>query len=68
MAEEQELTSVAEAAERLGQTPQHVRRLVRSGALIGHKVGRDWVFLAGSVEQYIAQRENLRLPLGTESR
>ena len=52
-----------EAAERLGYTRQHISRLVRTGRLLGRKVGRDWIVSSESVERYAAERENLSLPL-----
>jgi hypothetical protein len=37
------VVSVLEAAERLQLDPSRVRRLLNSGALVGHRVGRAWV-------------------------
>jgi len=54
----------AEAAERLGYTVQHVRRLIRQGTLEGEKMGRDWIVEARSVVNLLGKRENLSLPLG----
>jgi len=53
----------AEAAERLGYTVQHVRRLIRVGTLDGEKMGRDWIVEAKSVTGLLEKRENLSLPL-----
>lgn len=55
--------SSQEAADRLGYTRQHVRRLIRTGQLRGHKLGRDWFVDAVSVDQYIASLENHELQL-----
>jgi excisionase family DNA binding protein len=53
----------ADAARQLGYTVQHVRRLVRQGTLSGVKMGRDWVVQQSSVQELMALRENLSLPL-----
>ena len=37
--------STREAAERLGLTDAHVRKLLAQGALPGQRVGRTWVVL-----------------------
>lgn len=52
-----------QAADRLDYTVQHVRRLLREGRLAGSKVGRDWLVLETSVEEYATRRANLTLPL-----
>src|SRR5690606_9169543 len=52
-----------EAAALLGYTPQHVCRLVRSGALEGKKLGRDWIVLRESVRRRLESRVNYSLPL-----
>lgn len=52
-----------EAAEILGYTVQHVRRLIREGKLPGKKLGRDWMVERAAVEKFMASRDNLRLPL-----
>lgn len=51
------------AADRLGYTRQHVRRLIRTGQLKGAKVGRDWVVDPDSIDTYVASLENHELPL-----
>lgn len=58
-----ELLTSAEVARTLGYTVQHVRRLVRQGDLRGQKLGRDWVIPRGSVENFVANKENVELPL-----
>ena len=55
--------SSAEAADQLGFTVQHVRRLIKQGDLDGVKIGRDWVVNAASVVEFLQRRENLDLPL-----
>jgi excisionase family DNA binding protein len=62
MADGMYMTS-AEAAERLGYTVQHVRRLVRQNRLEGFKLGRDWVVVCASVDNMLARDEYLALPL-----
>jgi len=58
-----EFISSASAADRLGYTVQHVRRLIRQGDLKGLKLARDWVVEATSVDEFLIRRENLNLPL-----
>ena len=62
-AEMTEYITSADAARQLGYTVQHVRRLVRQGTLSGVKMGRDWVVQQNSVQELMARRENLPLPL-----
>jgi len=38
-----ELLTVRQAAEILGNTVQHIRLLIRTGQLKANKVGRDWI-------------------------
>lgn len=52
-----ELLSTKEAAERLGVTPQHLRRLIESGQLRADRVGRQYVVDAASLEALRAARE-----------
>ena len=58
-----EFVTCLDAADALGYTVQHVRRLVRDGQLEGLKVGRDWVIPRDSVDTFLAGRENLELRL-----
>ena len=44
-----EWLTVKEAAELLGYTPQHVRRLIIAGDLTGQKRGRDWFVTRSSL-------------------
>lgn len=48
--------SVAEAASRLGLDPSRVRQLLRSGALNGRRIGRDWVISAEAVSALVNDR------------
>jgi excisionase family DNA binding protein len=45
--------SVAEAASRLGLDRSRVRQLLRSGALDGRRIGRDWVVSAEAVADMV---------------
>jgi excisionase family DNA binding protein len=58
-----DLITSADAARQLGYTVQHVRRLMRQGILSGVKMGRDWLVQQCSVQELMARRENLPLPL-----
>ena len=49
--------STKEAAERLGVTPQHLRRLIELGQLSAGRVGRQYVVDATSLEVLRAARE-----------
>jgi len=40
-----DIYSTNEAAQKLGLSPDHVRRLVRDGEIKGKKLGHDWVVL-----------------------
>jgi excisionase family DNA binding protein len=62
VAEPSYITS-GEAAQRLGYTIQHVRRLIRQHRLEGFKLGRDWVVLSSSVDAWASRVEYLDLPL-----
>lgn len=63
-----DLITSADAARQLGYTVQHIRRLVRQGTLAGVKMGRDWLVQQSSVQELVARRENLPLPLGEAQR
>ncbi|HOY51436.1 MAG TPA: helix-turn-helix domain-containing protein [Prolixibacteraceae bacterium] len=43
-----------EAARMLGFHVEHVRRLLREGDLKGEKIGKAWLVLRKSVEDYIS--------------
>lgn len=53
----QDSLSTKAAAERLGVTPQHLRRLIESGQLSAARVGRHYVVDATSLEALRAARE-----------
>jgi excisionase family DNA binding protein len=58
--------STREAAERLGVTPQHLRRLIESGQLAAERVGHRYIVDGDSLEALRAAREALaHLPPGT---
>ena len=46
--------TLVEAAEISGYTPSHLRYLVRTGRLVGVKLGRDWFTTAEALERYKA--------------
>jgi DNA (cytosine-5)-methyltransferase 1 len=46
--------SVAEAAKLLGLSEQRVRTLLRSGALEGRQLGKQWVTTAGAVSDFLS--------------
>jgi|FLYL01.1.fsa_nt_gi excisionase family DNA binding protein len=48
--------TAAEAADMLGVTPRHVRRLVREGRLRGWRVGSSWVLPVHEVAHYAVHR------------
>jgi len=50
------LISTSEAAQQLGCTVQHVRLLIRKGAITGEKLGRDWVAEDDSVKAFALRR------------
>ncbi|MDQ6907633.1 MAG: helix-turn-helix domain-containing protein [Chloroflexota bacterium] len=53
----QDSLSTKDAAERLGVTPQHLRRLIESGQLPAERVGRQYVVDSASLEALRAARE-----------
>lgn len=48
--------TIAAAADRLGYTARHVRRLANSGDLAGCRDGRDWQLDAAAVEHFARTR------------
>ncbi len=54
---EHDSLTVDEAAQALGYSLQHTRKLIREGSLQGVKRGRDWFVIIESVEEYIARRD-----------
>jgi excisionase family DNA binding protein len=50
--------TVGQAAEVMGVTARHARRLAKSGAIIARLVGRDWQIDAGSANQYSERRKS----------
>ena len=43
-----------EASKRSGLSKSHLTRLLKSGALEGFQLGRDWLIYTDSLEKYIA--------------
>lgn len=56
--------NTAEAAQALGYSVQHVRRLLREGELDGFKQGRDWILPRDALVRFQASRQNLELDFG----
>ena len=48
------LISVREAAENSGYSTQYLCRLLRTGKLVGRKVGQVWLIQMESFESYLA--------------
>ncbi len=55
----QDLISLAEAAERYGLTSTYLRQLAIKGRLKARKIGRNWVTTPGDVEDYINTRQKI---------
>jgi hypothetical protein len=51
-----ELLTLAEAAERSGKSTSTLRTQIKRGILPGRKIGRDWVITAGALRRYIEER------------
>lgn len=49
----EQLISLAEAAELCGLSPDHLRKLVRSGTVWGTKIARNWVTSEVAVREYM---------------
>ena len=49
-----DLISLAEAAELSGMSQSHIRLLVRTGKISGKKIGRNWVTTEESLRTYLA--------------
>lgn len=47
--------TTAEAAERSGYHPHHVRALVREGKIVGRKFGIVWQISRASLDEYLQQ-------------
>ena len=52
------VSSVEEAARKLGLDPSHIRRLLARGEIKGRKLGRDWVVLSLDYERKRKPRES----------
>ena len=50
--------SIQAAAEYSGYNTQYLRRLVRSGAIEGLKVGQVWLVSIASLDEYLARIRN----------
>ena len=47
------LIPVKEAAESSGYSPQYLRRLLRTGKLVGRKLGQVWLIEKSAFEDYL---------------
>ena len=54
--------TVAEVAARIGVATEHVRRLLRTSALKGDRVGRQWRVSSDALSAYMAGREQTQGP------
>ncbi len=57
-----ELVSLAEAASKVGLSPNSLRRYVLQGKLRARKVGRNWVTTLAAVKEYMSSRDASRAP------
>jgi len=53
-----ELWSVRDLADMAGVTTSYIRRLVRLGKILGHKVGRDWVISRSEARRWLQERKD----------
>jgi len=51
-----EFMSVEEVAERLRYSPQHIRRMIKSGSLKGCRTGKKWKIRTEWFQTYYKQR------------
>lgn len=56
------LVSLAEAASKVGLSPNSLRRYVLQGKLRARKVGRNWVTTLTAVKEYMNSRDASRAP------
>lgn len=61
------MAPLAEAAERLGVSDGHVRRLIANGELRARKFGRSWVVDVASVNERLAAKPDRGRPLGPKA-
>ncbi len=50
----QTVFTVASLAELLGRSRSSIRDMARDGRLLGHKLGRSWLFPSGALDQLFA--------------
>ena len=55
---QERIYSVAETAQKMGVTPQYVRKLIRSEALAATGVGKQWVVSEDALREYF-KRNNI---------
>ena len=51
---EEDYISTKEAAKKAGFSEEHIRKLVKKRLLKGRKIGRDWLIVPSSVDEYLA--------------
>jgi len=59
MRQERSYLTVEDVAKRFGVNPTTVYRLVQQGRLPGFKVGNQWRFSEGRLEEWVADRERV---------
>lgn len=57
-----QLLSLAEAASKVGLSPNSLRRYVLQGKLRARKVGRNWVTTLAAVKEYMRSRDASKAP------
>lgn len=57
-----ELISLREAADKVGLSPNSLRRYVLQGKLQACKIGRNWVTTISAIEQYMSHRDASKVP------
>ena len=43
-------------AEKSGYTRRHINRLLNAGAIVGEKIGRDWVIMDEDAERWLEEK------------
>lgn len=54
---------LAQAAERLACSPEHLMRMARKGEVPGAKIGRTWVFLEEDLSALVRSRTPVHIEL-----
>ncbi len=56
----EEMLAVKEVADKLQLSIETVKKMLRSGELPGHKVGRKWLIAPSELMQHLEQQRELR--------